>query len=138
MIMILNNLRKPTFLRFLFALFLTMLLSACGGGDAETSDATPTLKELALDKITAYAEDDTNETPTIQDYVDAGVSGVTSENLDQLNTLVDELELEDVDTTAEIIALTTQLGITIDPTDPTVADQSANWGFKWSDGSVWQ
>jgi hypothetical protein len=130
-----KNPQKTILLRWLLTLCVASMLSACGGGDNESSS---TVKDVALDKIMAFAEDGSNAAPTIQDYIDVGVSGITSENLEALNAIVDDLELEDVDTTAEVVALTTQLGITIDPPDSPDADKLANWGFKWSDGSVWQ
>lgn len=122
-------------------LFLGVIMSflvGCGGGGTSGSDATPTVKDVAIEKIMAYAEDGNNPTPTLQDYIDAGVSGLSSENLAELNAIVDELELVDVDTTAEVVALTTQLNITIEPPGSPNAGEKSQWGFNWDDGSVWQ
>ena len=114
-------------------LFLAVILSfivGCGSDGYWPANATPTVKDTALEKIMAYAEDGTNAAPSLKDYIDAGVSGVSSENLAELNAVVDELELVDVDTTTEVIALTTELNINI--------GTRAKWGFKWDDSSVWQ
>lgn len=124
--------------KMLFLGVIVSFLVGCGGGDTAASD-TPTVKDIAIEKIMAYAEDINNPAPTLQDYFDAGVtSGLSSENLAQLNAIVDQLELVDVDTTAEIVALTTQLNITIEPLGSPNAGEKAQWGFNWDDGSVWQ
>jgi len=60
------------------------------------------LKDAALEKIAAYAEDDTLPAPTVDDYDDAGVLGVTSMNIDEVNTLVASSASDAVDTTEEI------------------------------------
>jgi hypothetical protein len=59
----------------------------------------------ALAVIVAYAEDNTNPAPTVQDYADAGVTGVDAANLDDVNDAVDALVGVDVDTTPEVQAL---------------------------------
>jgi len=93
----------------------SLFLSGCGGGgssgttelstaasaileDSTLSDATT----LAIQKIMAWAEDQSNPKPTVQDYIDAGISGVTEDNLDEINDLVASLDPEDVDTAEEI------------------------------------
>jgi len=89
------------------------VLNSCGG-DSDNGEK-PTEKERAFTIITAYAENGNNSAPTLQDYLDAGVTGVTADNLDALNTLVDSLNEADVDTTEELDALTAQLGVNILP-----------------------
>ena len=83
-----------------------------------------TAQEIALQKIIAYAEDESNSEPALQDYIDAGVSGVSSENLAALNAVVGGLDSIDVDTIVELEALTTQLGINIAPTVNAGTDQT--------------
>jgi hypothetical protein len=61
--------------------------------------------EDALAKIVAYAEDNTNPEPTVSDYAEAGVTGVTADNLTDVNEVVDALVGVDVDTTQEVQAL---------------------------------
>ena len=56
----------------------------------------------ALNKIENYADDSSNETPTVQDYIDAGVVGVTADNLDLVNVAVDAKQNADVDTIEEL------------------------------------
>ncbi len=63
-------------------------------------DETP--QEVAQVKIEAYAENSNNPIPTLQDYLDAGVVGVTEENLDAVNSAVNDANSEDVDTIAEL------------------------------------
>ncbi len=59
-------------------------------------------KTLAIDKIKAYADDQLNDIPTLDDYVAAGTEGVTQENLDAVNSHISELASNEVDTTIEI------------------------------------
>jgi len=60
---------------------------------------------IAIQKIVDYADDNTNPTPTVQDYADAGVVGVIPENLDAVNEAIDALTGEDVGTTEDIQAV---------------------------------
>jgi hypothetical protein len=92
------------------SLVTVMVLTACGGGGG-----TDTPKSIAMDSIKAYAENGSSDAPTIQTYADAGVQGVTVDNIKELNVLVDGLTAEDVDTVEEINALTATLGINILP-----------------------
>ena len=62
-------------------------------------------KEIALNKIFAYVENHNNPKPTLQDYLDAGATGVTSENLDAMNSTLDGLSKEDIDTLSKINAI---------------------------------
>ena len=61
---------------------------------------------IALDKIADWAEDseggDANQEPTVEDYAEAGVEGVTSDNLDAVNAAIAEAERDAADTTAEV------------------------------------
>ena len=52
--------------------------------------------------IEAYAEDNQNTEPTLQDYIKAGVTGVTAANLATVNTAIDGVAGTDVDTLAEL------------------------------------
>lgn len=57
----------------------------------------------AIDKIEAYAASGGTESiPTLQDYINAGVIGVTESNLVEINELVGNLTPEDVNTVEEI------------------------------------
>ncbi len=100
----------------LFVLLFLFFLTSCGGGGSNTTiNNIPTAKEAALEKIMAYAEDGNNSIPNVQDYFDVGASGINNQNISTINSLVDGLEADDVDTTDEIITLTTQLGINLTP-----------------------
>lgn len=65
---------------------------------------SPSKQELAIEKISNYA-DSSNNAPTLQDYIDAGVTGVTSTNLNDINQAVKNTNSINVDTVAEIQAL---------------------------------
>jgi hypothetical protein len=75
------------------------------GGDSISStidNPAPTAEEVAIDKIEAYVDDQTQPTPTVQDYIDANVTGVTAVNLDDINNAIAKKTSSEVDTTAEI------------------------------------
>jgi hypothetical protein len=69
----------------------------------------------AMNRIKAYALDSNNPAPTVEDYANAGVQGVTADNLDQINTLIAGLDVEDVDSVEEINALIANSWINIAP-----------------------
>ena len=96
------------------SLVMVMILTACGGGGGSTPPPE-SAKFIAMNSIKAYAENGSSDAPTVQTYIDAGVQGVTNDNLAALNSLVDGLEAEDVDTVEEINALTATLGVNIIP-----------------------
>ena len=63
-------------------------------------------KAIALAKIAAYAEDDTQPAPTVQDYTDACVTGVRGNRiLSGVNVAVAAVTGEQADETSEIQAL---------------------------------
>ena len=88
-----------------------LLLTACGGGGGSTLD----VKEIAINNIEAYADNNSRTAPTLEDYSNAGVQGVTADNIDDINALVDGLTAEDVDSTEEIKALVASSGINLVP-----------------------
>lgn len=74
---------------------ISYLLSGSSNSDVKT---------IAIEKIKAYASDQSNPQPTVQDYIDAGVTGVTLENLYDINGYIAGKTPEEVDTTAKIQA----------------------------------
>ena len=56
----------------------------------------------SMNKIKAYAENSNNPIPLLQDYIDAGVTGVTEDNLNTVNQAVEALDSEAVDTVAKL------------------------------------
>ena len=64
------------------------------------SDARDIIEEFA-------ATDGGSTAPTVSDYTDAGVSGVDSDNLDDINTLLAEKNADEVDTVAKIQSVVT-------------------------------
>ncbi len=118
--------------KIIMSIVLSMMFIGCGGGGSSSdgtssttsssggssSDGTvpvnsETSQTIAINKIKAYANDSTQPTPTIQDYLDAGVTGVTAENILDINAVVEGLIEEDVDTQEEIQALADDLGVVI-------------------------
>ena len=66
---------------------------------------TAAAKATALAKISAYAADDGNSAPTLMDYTDAGVTGVTADNIDTVNAAVLASTAAEADTLVKIQAL---------------------------------
>lgn len=103
----------------LFSLLLTIFFTACGGNNNTTQNT-------AIDKLIAYANSNgTSSTPTLQDYLDAGVVGVNDEaKLAEINQVISRLSQEDVDTTKEVQDLANSLivevpeGTVLTPTKP--------------------
>jgi len=87
---------------------LAIAFTACGGGGGDN----PTAQETAQAKIVAYADSNgTNgKPPSVQDYTDAGVTGVTESNKDTMNELVKNSTAEGIDTLAKVQALADGLG----------------------------
>ena len=81
---------------------------ASGGGSALTAVGSTLTGSTANDTVTAvakiasYAEANTNTAPSVADYAAAGVTGVTSANLTQVNARVDGVDKATADTTPEI------------------------------------
>lgn len=107
---------KQNFLKSVLLSLLFSALTACGGAGGDKSDPSQSVKQKALAKIIAYSQNNNQNAPTLQDYKDAGVTGVSNATLSQLNIIVSGLTATDVDTTEELEALTTQLDINIKPT----------------------
>ena len=107
--------------RLIVLSFTLSLLVACGGGASSSSNSE---RALAMEKIKLYASDSSNSAPTMQDYKDAGVSGLENIDIDKLNEKVASLTLEDVDTVEELDAITANLGINITPFASAGVDQS--------------
>ena len=99
-----------------------MFLTACGGGGDTTSNQTAA--EAAAAKIEAYAEDGTKPVPTLQDYIDVGLTGIDAANLDRYNALVEDKDAAGVDSLEELNALVANipsLPDTEEPANPNVA-----------------
>ena len=86
----------------LIALTVTMF-TAC-------NESNITHEEAAITNIMEYAESG-KVAPTVQDYIDANVTGMTEDNLDELNEVVENSKKEEVDTTEEIQALADEVGV---------------------------
>lgn len=94
-----------------------MIFTAC---THDNDSGTTTAQETAISKISSFAQDG-GIAPNIQDYIDAGVSGITADNLDAINAVVLGLTAEDVDTSGEIQTLTNELSVEITENIPPIA-----------------
>jgi hypothetical protein len=114
--------KKIIFLPLFFV--ASVILSGCGGGGGSSNSSSgTTTRDIAITHIYEYAQNNSNA-PTIEDYINAGVSGVTQENLDEVNGVVAGLTKEKVDTKEEIQAIVDSLQINIQPTADAGADKS--------------
>ncbi len=93
-------------LKIFFASIMMPLLIACGG---DTSQA-PSEQQKAIQTVANYAQSGEGS-PSVEDYIKAGVVGVTDDNLAQINAAVKDLDHDDVDTKEEIQALFDDLGL---------------------------
>lgn len=94
-----------TYKKLVLFLSTALMLTACGGG---SGNPAPT----GLDRITEYAQNG-GTLPILQDYLDAGVTGINSdEALAEINQVLEGLVAEDVDTTQEVQALVDTLAPT--------------------------
>jgi len=57
---------------------------------------------IAIDKIADYAQDNSNPAPTVDDYANAGVVGITDDNITAANSAIDAASREQADSSDEI------------------------------------
>ncbi len=93
-------------LKLLVLPFSLAFLVSCGG--AGSKDDTSKKSDTAQKIIELYAQNGNNP-PTVEDYTNAGITGINSENLKAINTIVESLKTEDVDTKQELQTLVNQL-----------------------------
>ncbi len=117
------------FVKWFLVSAAVIIFTACGGSSSNDILLLPenpsTAQEIAIDKIATYAQDG-GTPPTVEDYIAAGVEGVTADNLAEINEVVENLTAEDVDTEEEIQALADELGIEVEvPEIPEIIDNTA-------------
>jgi len=114
--------RKNYIKEILLSLAL-VFFTACGSSN--TGDSTV---DAAINKFIAYAQSGgTGTAPTLQDYLDAGVIGVTADNIADINEVIGNLTEPEVDTKDEVQVLANELGVTVvDPRNtPPIAKAGA-------------
>lgn len=89
------------FIKWLLMGVMIVTFTACGSSSSSTG---ATNQQVAIAKIMKYAETGT-PVPTVQDYADAGVVGVTADNLNEVNAAVAGLTPEEVNTPEKIQAI---------------------------------
>lgn len=83
-------------------LLLTNLIPALAGLGVASALTGLSDNVVALNKIAAYADDNSNPQPTVEDYKAAGVTGVHNSNLAVINSAVDALVGAQVDSKSEL------------------------------------
>lgn len=101
--------------KWFFVSLAVIFLTACGG---KTGSNESTSQELAINKISQYAENGAS-IPTLQDYNDADITGVTQGSLLQINALIELLGAKDVDTKDEIQAIVDRYNDSLIPKENT-------------------
>jgi hypothetical protein len=84
--------------KYILWVLSAFLLIGCGGGGGSVS-ADP--QQTAVSRIAAYAESG-QKAPGIRDYLDAGITGVTEENIERVNAAIAKAGKEEADTQEEI------------------------------------
>jgi|GEM_PF-3248022 len=79
----------------------------------------------ALEKIKAYAKSSTTQAPAVDDYTTIGITGVNENNIDAVNTLIDAVSVERVDTPEKIQAIVDMVNTAIEKIKA-YADESTN------------
>lgn len=128
---------SKTILKWFLTSVTIVTLTACGGGSGGDSSSAETPSTIATDKIMAYANDQTQPIPTVKDYTDAGVTGVTAENITDINDIVASLKKEDVDTKEEIQTIVEELGINLPDTIPPVITLNGNSTMTVMQGDIY-
>ena len=116
---------KTKHIQWMTMLTLVFVLTGCPFNNNDNPiDNTPiaqvlTVQEKAIAKIKSYASSNgSSSIPTLQDYLDAGVTGLDVSELADINEVVGNLTSAEVDTTGEIQALADAIGVNIDTTAP--------------------
>lgn len=110
-------------LLLLVGIFLMLGVAGCGGSSEPSTVNGGSL--TGLDKIAAYADNNSNPAPTVQDYADAGVTGVSAGNLTDVNAAVDAVTKTGADSVAEVQALVDGVAL-LKVTNLTPADDATN------------
>ena len=125
-------------------LILSIFIILSTGLYANTVNMAPIISYLLSDTITlsgldiikAYADDQANPIPTLQDYEDAGVLGVTLGNIENINETIASLTSIDVDTMEEVQAIVDDVNSNVPPIANAGPDQNVpTLGIVTLDGS---
>ncbi len=83
---------------------INAVIDSLGQDDVDSKEEIQALVDIinAGNVIEGYAEDNSNGTPTLENYTTTGVTGVTADNLAEINAVIDSLGKDDVDTKEEI------------------------------------
>jgi hypothetical protein len=108
-----------------------LALGGAGGGGGGGSGATSASVTALLNKVSAYADDNTKSAPELADYEGIGITGIKATNLSAINSAVDALSGTKVDTKDELqVVVDAYLKILAEANGPdadtTPANPSAN------------
>jgi len=92
-----------------------LIFSGCGGSNNQNTSTNTDIQQNAISHIYTYADDQNITPPTVEDYINAGITGVTEENLEEVNSVIAEHTKDEVDTQEEIQAIVNQINTNIPP-----------------------
>jgi len=93
--------------KLLLVMFTFLFILSC-----ESTDDKQTLQQIAITLIANYAEGE-GPVPTIRNYEDAGIIGVNEKNINELNSFIETLASENIDTEEELNAIIDALSISL-------------------------
>jgi len=100
------------YIKLVLVALTAIMFTACDENSIKQSNENSIAynKKTAITKIMEYAENG-KVAPTVQDYKDLNIVGMTEEKLAELNEVVENSSKEEVDTTEEVQVLAKEIGI---------------------------
>uniref|UniRef100_UPI0039C9C46C BapA prefix-like domain-containing protein n=1 Tax=Zhongshania aliphaticivorans TaxID=1470434 RepID=UPI0039C9C46C len=93
--------------------------------DSSVAEPTTLSSRNAYTKIIAYSQDSSNPSPSTEDYADAGISGVSANNVDQINAIIEAMSPGDIDSIGELQPLIDEYLVQANKDTQAAAEQQA-------------
>ncbi len=93
--------------------------------DSSAAEPTTLSSRNAYTKIIAYSQDSSNPSPSTEDYADAGISGVSANNVDQINAIIEAMSPGDIDSIGELQPLIDEYLVQANKDTQAAAEQQA-------------
>jgi len=95
------------FLKYFFMIFSLIFFTACSNKTTKNSttivQATKPSPQQAQQEIIFFVNPDKNvSAPSVETYKNAGIKGVTKDNIDEINTFISKKKLSDIDSTKKL------------------------------------
>ena len=100
------NVLGKRFIKLIWILGTILAFTGCGGDGGSGQVSTPSAQELAFNKLKNYATSNgSSEMPTVYDYMVAGVAGVDTDNVVDINAALAAATSDDINTIQELQTL---------------------------------